>query len=268
MNLNLVGKSKMQFKNTYEDKKRADAYSKLEFHGTYYLAYRDLPKIISEHVKGRKAIDFGCGTGRSTRFLQTLGFEVIGIDIAEDMIKKAQEIDPNGKYMLVEDGSYSQFQVNTFDLILSVFTFDNIPTFEKKTQISQGLKELLKDDGKIISLVSSPEIYMHEWVSFSTKNFPENQRATSGEKVKIIITDIDDQRPVEDILWTNQAYEEVYKNISLEIEKVYTPLAKDTEPYKWINETTIPPWVIYILKKLKKKKKREPEFPASSKIQF
>jgi predicted TPR repeat methyltransferase len=56
------------------------------------LAYRDLPRIISEHVKGRKAIDFGCGAGRSTRFLRRIGFDVVGVDIAEDMIKKARGI--------------------------------------------------------------------------------------------------------------------------------------------------------------------------------
>jgi len=76
----------MEFPNSYEDAKRAEAYAKLEFPGTYYLAYRDLPEIIFEHVKGRKAIDFGCGTGRSTRFLQKLGFNAIGVDVAEETI--------------------------------------------------------------------------------------------------------------------------------------------------------------------------------------
>ena len=57
-----------EFHNVYQDKARADAYAALEFPGTYYLAYPGLPAIIGEHVHGRKAIDFGCGTGRSTRF--------------------------------------------------------------------------------------------------------------------------------------------------------------------------------------------------------
>jgi len=49
--------------------------------GTYYLAYRDLPALIQQHVPGRRALDFGCGAGRSTRFLQRLGFQVFGADI-------------------------------------------------------------------------------------------------------------------------------------------------------------------------------------------
>jgi ubiquinone/menaquinone biosynthesis C-methylase UbiE len=239
----------MEFSNSYEDAKRAEAYAKLEFPGTYYLAYRDLPKIIFEHVKGRKAIDFGCGTGRSTRFLQKLGFNVVGVDIAEDMLKKARELDPKGDYRLVEDGDLSQFKDNAYDLALSVFTFDNIPTMEKKVKNFREIGRLLKSEGRIVSVVSSPEIYTHEWASFSTKDFPENRSAKSGDKVRIIQTDIEDKRPVEDVIWTDEYYQETFKRTGLELITTYRPLAKENEPYKWVNETKIAPWVIYVLKK-------------------
>jgi hypothetical protein len=47
----------MGFTNCYEDATRAEAYAQLEFANTYYLAYRDLLKIIREHVTGTRAID-------------------------------------------------------------------------------------------------------------------------------------------------------------------------------------------------------------------
>jgi ubiquinone/menaquinone biosynthesis C-methylase UbiE len=241
----------MEFSNVYEDAKRAEAYSSLEFPGTYYLAYRDLPKIISQHVKGRKAIDFGCGTGRSTRFLKKLGFNIIGVDIAENMIKKARKLDPRGDYRLIEDGDFSQFTNSAFDLVLSAFTFDNVPTMEKKVRNFRGLGILLKNEGRIVNLVSSPKIYTHEWASFSTKDFPENKHAKSGDKVRIIQTDIEDKRPVEDVVWTDEYYQETYKRAELELISTYKPLAKESEPYKWVNETKIAPWIIYVLKKKK-----------------
>jgi len=158
------------FSNVYDDKERADAYARLEFPGTYYLAYRDLPAIIGKHVRGTKALDFGCGAGRSTRFLLALGFDpVLGVDIAEHMVAQARERDPQGEYRLVPDGDLSGVASGTYDLVLSVFTFDNIPTMEKKVTLFQSLKCLLKTGGRIVSLVSSPEIYVHEWASFSTK---------------------------------------------------------------------------------------------------
>ena len=82
----------MEFSNAYEDAERAEAYAKLEFPGTYYLAFRDLPEIISQHVNGKKAMDFGCGTGRSTRFLTELGFDSVGVDISADMLKEGARI--------------------------------------------------------------------------------------------------------------------------------------------------------------------------------
>ena len=49
----------MDFFNSFEDAKRAEANAKLEFPGTYYLAYRDLPEVVFGHVRGRIAIDSG-----------------------------------------------------------------------------------------------------------------------------------------------------------------------------------------------------------------
>jgi ubiquinone/menaquinone biosynthesis C-methylase UbiE len=239
----------MEIFNSYEDARRAEAYAKLEFPGTYYLAYRDLPGIIFEHIKGNKALDFGCGTGRSTRFLQKCGFDTVGVDISSDMIKKAKEIDPDGEYHLVGDADFSRFKSNTYDLVLSAFTFDNIPTMEKKVRIFQEIGRILKREGALVNLVSSPEIYLNEWTSFSTKDYPENRFAKSGDKVKIIITDIGDKRPVEDIVWTDESYREVYSKAGLELVKTHKPLAKESEPYNWVNETRIAPWVIYVLKK-------------------
>lgn len=239
----------MQFDNVYNDARRADAYAKLEFPGTYYLAYRDLPRVITEYVKGRRALDFGCGTGRSTRFLKSLGFDAVGVDIAEDMLGQARTRDPGGDYRLLEDGRLGRLQGETYDLVLSVFTFDNIPTMEKKVALFRALGRLLHGDGAIVSVVSSPEIYKHEWASFTTKAYPENRKAKTGDKVRIVITDVEDPRPVEDILWEDAAYQEVYRQAGLECVNKYLPLALESEPYEWINETKIAPWVVYVLKR-------------------
>jgi SAM-dependent methyltransferase len=235
-----------EFSNVYDDHRRAESYAKLEFPGTYYLAYRDLPRIIAEHITGKRALDFGCGTGRSTRFLKKLGFDAVGVDIAEDMINKAREFDPQGVYYLIEDNGLNRFRGDDFDLALSVFTFDNIA--ENKVALFRQLRELLNNDGRIINLVSSPDIYKNEWASFSTKDFPENRIAKSGDKVRIVMTDVEDLRPVEDIVWSDDAYRDVYKQAGLEIVESCKPLGKHDDPVVWVNETKIAPWVIYVLR--------------------
>lgn len=235
--------------NCYQDDTRAEAYARLEFPGTYYLAYRDLPAIIAENCRGTKALDFGCGTGRSTRFLQQLGFQTIGVDIAPEMIEKARTLDPDGDYRLIENDITGICDENPFDLVLSVFTFDNIPTMEKKVEIFKSLRKMLNPKGTIVSLVSSPEIYFHEWASFTTKDFPENRSAKCGDTVKIIMTDVSDSRPVIDILWTDEGYREVYTKAGLKVLAMHKPLAKEDEPFRWVNEIRIAPWTVYVLKK-------------------
>lgn len=238
----------MSFVNCYEDGERAGAYASLEFANTYYLAYRDLPPIISEYATGTRALDFGCGTGRSTRFLKKLGFDAIGIDISEDMLRIARVSDPAGDYRLVPGDNLGEFDVGTIDLVLSAFTFDNISA-AIKLRIFRDLRSLLTPKGVMINLVSAPAIYLNEWASFTTKDFPENADARSGDVVRIIVTDHQDRRPVEDILCTDEVYRALYRDAGLEMVQMFTPLATGQEPYQWVNETKIAPWIIYLLRR-------------------
>jgi SAM-dependent methyltransferase len=235
------------FSNVYEDRKRACAYATLEFPGTYYLAYRDLPAIIAQHVTGHEALDFGCGAGRSTRFLKRLGFNALGIDISRSMIEVAGKNDPTGDYRLVEDGDFSAFQPSQFDVILSAFAFDNIPDVAKRAELLRGLRWLLTDKGRIILLGSTPDIYLHEWTSFSTKDFPENRFAKSGNAVRIVMKDVADARPVVDILWFHEDYLNLFAAAKLALIAHHKPLGRDDESYKWLTETSIAPWMIYVL---------------------
>jgi SAM-dependent methyltransferase len=231
----------------YDDRARAEAYAALEFPGTYSLAYRDLPAIIGRHIHGRRALDFGCGAGRSTRFLRALGFDVVGADISEHMLARARQRDPAGNYRLLPNGELSGLSPASYDLVLSAFTFDNIPALEKKVAVLSAMKRLLVYGGHIVNLVSSPEIYVNEWASFSTKDFPANRSAQSGDKVLIVMLDVEDKRPVEDILCTDDDYREAYERSGLRLIETHRPLAKPDEPHAWVSETTIAPWVIYVL---------------------
>ncbi len=235
--------------NPYQNARRAEAYARLEFTGTYYLAFRDLPEILAAHVRGRRALDFGCGAGRSTRFLRRHGFAVIGVDVSSDMLAQARSQDPGGDYRRVGDGDFGSLDPASFDLVLCAFPFDNVPTLDHKVGLLRGLARLLAEDGRIVNLVSSPQLYVQEWASFSTRDHPENARARSGDTVRIAITDFPDPRPVEDVLWDDEAYQETYARAGLDVIATYRPLGRDEDPVGWINETRIAPWTIHVLER-------------------
>jgi SAM-dependent methyltransferase len=239
------------FSNVYEDEGRARAYATLEFPGTYHLAFRDLPSLIRHYGCGTRALDFGCGTGRSTRFLRDLGFQVIGVDISQAMLDEARRLDPGGDYRLVGDGDIlDDFAPDSFGVILAAFTFDNIPTDAAKAEALTGLRTLLGCDGALFLVVSSPAIYVNEWVSFSTKNFPENREARDGDRVRIVMLDVPDRRPVEDVLCTDANYRRLFENARLEVREMRSPLATGRETTPWVSETATAPWTIYVLSRL------------------
>ena len=234
------------FRNVYEDELRARAYAQLDFPGTYHLAFRDLPALFDRHIRGTHALDFGCGTGRSTRFLQRLGFNAVGVDIAPAMLAQACAIDPAGDYRLVTTGRLAALE-GPFDLIFAAFTFDNIPTDIAKVGALRTLRALLGSTGCMVAVVSSPEIYQHEWVSFSTRAFPENRQAGDGDPVRIVMLDVPDQRPVEDVVCSDAHYRQLFATAGLGVVEFLSPLGASGDGIAWVTETLIPPWSIYVL---------------------
>ncbi len=239
----------VSFSNVYEDPDRAAAYAKLEFPGTYFLAYRDLPALYREHVSGRRALDFGCGAGRSTRFLDSLGFETVGVDVSAEMIERARSRNPSGDYRVIGDGDFRTLPAGAFDLVQSVFTFDNIPGHDHKVELFAGLAARLAPAGRIVSLVSAPEIYVNEWASFTTRPFASNFVAKPGDFVYTEMKDVSDRRPVQDVLCPHAEYLEIYRRAGLNVVAEHRPLGRADEGIAWLSETTVAPWVVYVMER-------------------
>ena len=235
-----------EFTNTYADRDYADSYAALGWDGTYHLVLRDLPGIIRRYVTGNRALDFGCGTGRSSRLLRSYGFCVTGIDISEPMIHSARLLDPEGDYRVCSPETLADCPTGGFDLILAAFPFDNIPD-ELKKGLFRALRNLMGPSSCLINVVSAPEIYLHEWVSFSTKSFPKNKNAKSGDVVRIITREFKSGKPAEDILCTPEAYRALYADCGLTIIAEARPLGRKEDGIAWLSETEIAPWTIYVL---------------------
>ena len=147
------------------------------------------------------------------------------------MIQLATYADPEGNYRLVDDGDFSAFDRTRFDLILSAFAFDNIPDVAGRCELLGRLSRLLNEDGRIILLGSRPDIYTHEWASFTTKDFPENRCAKGGSPVRIVMKDVTDARPVVDVVWFHEDYMKLFAAAELDRIAHHTPLGPKNEPY-------------------------------------
>ena len=232
---------------SHDYEKYAVEYSELDIEeGTYFLAFRDIPKLLQKYVNGKKALDYGCGSGRSTRFLKSLGFDAVGVDISYDMLEQARLKDRSGEYHHIQSGQIP-FEDLSFDLIFSSFVFLEASSLDEIEKILFEMKRVIKQDGSIAIVTSPTESYESNMVSFSY-DFPENKRTIqSGETVKFLIqgTNV----ILYDYYWTEQDYEQTFNNVGLRIAEILKPLGKDDDPIVWLDEKKVSPWLIYMLDK-------------------
>jgi ubiquinone/menaquinone biosynthesis C-methylase UbiE len=71
-------------------------------------------------------VDIGCGTGSYAAALAELGWTVTGVDVSEDMLRRARE---KGVETVQADATTLPFEDASFDAAVSVFTHTDVDDF-------------------------------------------------------------------------------------------------------------------------------------------
>jgi SAM-dependent methyltransferase len=235
----------MDFK-THDYAKQAGEYAELGMEGTQYLAFRDVPALIQEYSTSISSVlDYGCGAGRSTRFLKQLGLDVVGADISQEMLEQARSKDRSGEYHHISSGRLP-FDDAQFDLVFASFVFLEVSRIEEIEAILREMRRVLRKDGIVIFVTASMEASTGDWVSLSYA-FPENDRQLrSGDTVKLLIRGVD--VVLHDYYWTDDDYTQAAERAGLVLAKLHKPLGSDDDSIAWRDETRMSPLAIYVLK--------------------
>lgn len=83
----------------------ASSYDLLNTEADYGKMAEYIHSVLSENgIKpGSLVLDLGCGTGSLTRLLSSMGYDMTGIDISEEMLSCARESDSEGILYLCQD---------------------------------------------------------------------------------------------------------------------------------------------------------------------
>jgi len=231
---------------THDYEKYAGEYAELGIEGTHYLAFRDIPELIREYGgSGRDTLDYGCGAGRSTRFLKRLGFDTVGVDVNPNMLDLARTQDVSGEYQLITSGKLP-FEDSSFDIVFSSFVFLEVSRIHEIEDILTEMKRVLRKDGIIIFVTSSIEAPTGSWVSYSYA-FPENRKPLhSGDTVKLLFrgTNV----ILYDYYWTEEDYKRVAEAAGLALVRIHKPLGSRHDSIEWLDETEKSPIAIYVLR--------------------
>ena len=131
-------------KKTIEEyEKKAEEYSKTRQNIDPKL--RETADFFIKHLKGKKILDVGCGSGRDSQYFAERGLQVIGIDAVKAFIKIAKSKVPKAKFKLM-DMRKLEFLGNSFDGLWASASLLHIPKAEAKQTIEE-FKRVLKPNG-------------------------------------------------------------------------------------------------------------------------
>jgi len=95
-----------------------------------------------------KILDIGCGVGYSMEFLVEEGYEVIGLDILEGMVKKAVE-----KGLKVKEGDMRNlkdiFKKEEFNYVVSTSAIQWIRGYINQERVAEGIYYVLRSGGRV-----------------------------------------------------------------------------------------------------------------------
>ena len=161
----------------------------------YHLLYRNrneaeaegfvasLMQVLNLPVPSR-ILDLACGKGRHSRFLHSLGHEVLGVDLAANSIQLASEWKAPGLDFQVGDMREAQGK-EEFDLVLNLFTsFGYFDSEEDNLKVLNAIKSALKPGGRLLLDFMNTAKVIHNLVpesleqrdetTFHLKRFVEN----------------------------------------------------------------------------------------------
>ncbi|NTY86601.1 methyltransferase domain-containing protein [Serratia fonticola] len=144
------------------DEKTFDAHADLyeKMFSAPYRQHLEIPTLgaLLGDLSGLSILDFGCGPGFISRWLQGKGaHRVVGYDISEGMLSYAkfkEQQEPRGiSYISTLNDSLSE----QFDIVLAIYVMPYAPNKEKLLDMCQIMARLLKPGGRLITLPIHPE---------------------------------------------------------------------------------------------------------------
>ena len=109
--------------------------------------YEELLQFSSlvEQVGGSRVLDLGCGAGAQSKLLREKGFEVVGLDLSEGMIRESKQRVPEGEFV-VGDMIRLPFSPASFDGVYARASLLHIPK-DMTHQVIRSIREVVRPNG-------------------------------------------------------------------------------------------------------------------------
>ncbi len=126
------------------------------YKNAYIRAHRNaqIESAIASLDKGSRILDFGCGTGHITEYLNDLEMWAVGIDIAFDLLA----LHTGSATLLNYDGSSMPFNDNSFDAVTSYVVLNHIVNEQHLLKVLRELRHVLKPGALYICIEQTRKV--------------------------------------------------------------------------------------------------------------
>ncbi|MEN9626670.1 MAG: hypothetical protein RL557_998 [archaeon] len=118
-----------------------------------------ISKFLSNKVKDKIVLDFGCGTGKFIQSIAPLSKLFIAMDVADNQLKFAKEkIKESNKVKFIKNTPNKiPLESNSVDVIFSAWVIGGIHNLKIRKSLLEEMKRVLKKDGKIYLIENDVE---------------------------------------------------------------------------------------------------------------
>lgn len=154
----------------------------------YFL--RNLVRRLSLQ-KDMKLVDLACGKGRHSIFLNSLGYDVTGVDLAAQSIAEAKASENDKLHFDVQDLRNLPY-TNEFDVALNLFTsFGYFDCDDTNKKVIAQVHKILKSEGIVVIDFMNVDVVLKGLVPHETKvvqgiSFDITKRIEGGKVIKRI----------------------------------------------------------------------------------
>jgi SAM-dependent methyltransferase len=169
---------------------------------------KNMKELISEGIikETFSALDLACGTGTYTRILREyISGDIVGIDISENMVKSAIEIqNPEGQGGTETERNLKFIQgdcfnlhkeIGKFDLVNACWLFNYAENEEILRKAIVNVKNVMKEDGVFIGIIPNSKIKPDSWKisePFGSGMIPKNreynrENLKNGEPILFVL---------------------------------------------------------------------------------
>jgi SAM-dependent methyltransferase len=218
----------------------AELYGLLGIDGTTYQIGFDAVARLLGDITGKTFLDFGCGTGRSARFLRELGAQrVYAVDHDQNMIDQALSQKMDGVTFLRVDGPIPLADAS-LDGAISMNVFIEIRSLDAMTRVCTEIARILRPDAPFVLESSSPMAFGH---TFRSYKYPHAGPLRSGETTPCIVTTPGGQFVIDDTYWSEDDYIASVERAGLAVTAIDYPRPRD--PSAWsTDEASISPCIV------------------------